>query len=266
MALSPGIYDEALNLFRNTDLKRVDICRQLNIDYDAFTYFLKSRHPELIKKQNPRKNSDYARNARKVTERTYRKAVKMAEETDLTYKEIAEKTDVSLSGLKTFIRKHRRDLLMRRQGVDLTGRVTNHVRLRKQETGQTIMGHEKYKEAVEACDNEEYIELTVTEIAKKFGVPATGLLAQLRDHFPEISERRQRERERRGLADNRSRGPRQKSVEKYAAAVEMLRDTDMTIEEVANECDVPFPGFRNFILSYHKDIVALRRARKTNLP
>lgn len=190
--IDEGKFDEALKLFRESDLKRVEVCRRCNISYKAFSYFLESRHPELIKPQNPRLNSDYAREERKKTAKTYSKALKLCQTTDLTYKLIAEQTGVSLTGLKTYIRKHHRDLMLRRQGVTMSKREASYTLLRKQEGGQTIRSVEKYQKAIEACKDEALLDLTITDIARKFDVPINGLWNQMRTHYPEIVEWRYR--------------------------------------------------------------------------
>lgn len=237
------------------------MCRLLNVDYKGFTYFLQSRYPELIRRHNPKKNSEFARQCRKDTEKTYREAVKLCEDTDLTYKEIARMAGVKLEGLKAYIRKHRRDLMLKRLGMEVSKREANTIRVRGRETGQTLMGEEKYRDAIEACSNLKYIELTVAEIAREFNVTETGLLNQLREHFPEVVTRREEVRQRMGLDDNRQRGVRETTLSEYSTAIEMLRNTDKTIKEVAEECGVTFGGLRSHLLTYHKDVVELRRVR-----
>ncbi|MCH5235960.1 MAG: hypothetical protein J1E16_11765 [Muribaculaceae bacterium] len=252
-------YEEALKLYKEKNLKRADLCRELGIDYHAFTYFLKTRHPELIAPQNSRKNSDYAKDARKETAKRYAKALKLAQTTDLTYSEIAKQTNVSVTGFRTFIQKHHRDLMLQRAGMAASKRQAKTVRVRKRSTGQSIFGHKKYKEAIEACDDLKYIEMTVSEIAREFGLTPSCLLAQLRYHYPEIIPRREKIREEKGLATNRARGPRQSTIRQYAPAIEMLRNTEMTIEQVAELCNVSYTGLRNHLLEHHRDVVEKRR-------
>lgn len=254
-------YLEAVRLYRETNLKRVELCRQLALDYDAFTYFLKTRFPELINRHPKKKTSGYIKEQRRETDARYRKALKLCENPDLTYKEIAEQTNVSLEGLKTYIRTYHRDLMLRRKGVKVSKRAANNVKIRKRESGQTIFGRERYREAIEACDDINFIHLTVSEIAQEFDVPATGLLAQLREHYPDISERREKERFARGIGQNTPRGVRKSTEEQYKPALEMLQNSDLTIEKVAEECGVSLPGFKSYLLAYHKDLVEKRRKK-----
>lgn len=64
------------------------------------------------------------------------------------------------------------------------------------------------------------------------------------------------------MNDNQHRGVRPWCKEQYASAVELLRTTDMTIEEAANACRVSFSGLREHILFYCKDIVRHRADKR----
>ena len=180
----------------------------------------------------------------------YAEAVKLYAETTRTQKDIAEACGVSLSGFRTYLCTHRRDLLLVRHRVShcmpndkLGGR-----------TGQRVMAHEKYKKAIEACDSEEYLKFNISQIARLFGLNGTALANQLRMHYPDIFERREKERHRRGLNDNQHRGARPQAVRQYAEAVEMCRTTDLPIKEIAELCKVSFTGLRQHIQFYHQDI------------
>lgn len=256
-------FEEAVRLFKDSDLKRTEICRALQIDYNAFSYFLKNNHPDLLTPRGSKRNSQSAIAQRRETAKTYRYALRLCEATDLSFKEIAEITGVSLSGLKTFIQKHHRQLLLRRNGLEAASqRLADRIRLRSREAGQSLPGYEKYKDAIEACKDDDLLPLTVSQIAESFGLTASGLLAQLRDHFPELSADRERKRLEAGYADNRQRGVRKISSEQYAAAVKELRETEKTLAEVADECNVSMNGLKSHLLSYHKDVVAIRRKRQ----
>lgn len=256
-------YAEALDLYKAANLKRVDLCRQLGIDYNAFTYFLKSRHPELINAQNSRKNSDYAKEQRKDTAKRYSQALKLAQTTTLSYSDIARETGVSVTGFRTFIQKHHRDLMMQRKGITASKRGAANLRIRKKDTGQSVPAHEKYKEAIEACDNIENIELTIYQIAQNYQLRPSSLLYQLRTHYPDIITRREHLREKKGLADNHPKGVRDRTVKQYEEAINLLETSDSTIEEVAAACRVSFAGLRTYLFAYRKDIAEKRRRRKS---
>lgn len=117
---------------------------------------------------------------------------------------------------------------------------------------QSVTAHEKYKEAVMACDSMEFIELNVSQVARKFNLDGTALANFMRIHYEDIPIRREKIRRRLGLNDKIHRGARKTSIEQYAEAVELYRTTDMTIPQVAEACRVSEKGFSQFCVSTTK--------------
>ena len=178
------------------------------------------------------------RRPRPETEAKYREAVELYVATDLTTRQISERCGVPLGGFRSYLSRFHRELVFARHGVICSESQAAQQRLRGKR-GQTSAAHAKYREAVAACDDEDYLELNVSQIARRFGLDGTGLANQLRRHYPDILERREQERRRRGLADNQQRGVRPWCREQYAGAVELLRTTEMTVPEAAEACGVP---------------------------
>lgn len=183
----------------------------------------------------------------------YSKAIELYRSTDLTIGEISRQCGVTRSGLAAFIQRNHRQLMMQRNG--LSG--NPQLRLR-QNTGQRPETRAKYREAIEACDSEQYLNLNVSQIARIFNLDGTALANQLRAHYPDIIPRREAGRRRMGIADNRQRGMRREAGDEYAEAVQLLRDTHMSIPEASAECGVSLSGLRQHILFYHKNLVKLR--------
>lgn len=254
-------FEEALKLVMESDLKRTEICNQCGISYPDFTYFLKSRYPELIRRHQSKKASEHNRQLALAAEKKYRKAVKLYSSTSMTYKEIAERTGVGVVALASYLRKHHRNLLLRRNGVTASKRRAAGINLRKDGLGQSVVTHEKYREAIEACDDLANIEKTVSDIAREYGIGPSCLLYQLRTHYPEIMPRREAERRMRGIGGNRQIGVRENTLRQYAQAVELLKDPVITIEEAAENGNVSYPGMRMH-LGYHKNLTDERREKR----
>ena len=189
----------------------------------------------------------------KTTER-YREAVELYRSTRLSCREISRTCSVSLSGLKGHICKYHRHLMLARYDISCDKEEAGTIRL-GQLRGQQPATRAEYKEAVEARSSSmDYIEYNVSQIARRFGLDGTGLANQLRRHYPDILERREQERRRRGLADNQQRGVRPWCRERYAGAVELLRTTEMTVPEAAEACGVSAHGLSQHLLFYHHDL------------
>ena len=108
----------------------------------------------------------------------------------------------------------------------------------------------------------EYIEYNISQIARIFDVNCSALASQLRRHYPEIVPRREKERQRMGISVNLQYGARKWSTKAYCTAIEMLQSSDMTIEEVADACNVSHTGLREHVLAYHPQITQLREIKR----
>ncbi len=187
----------------------------------------------------------------------YSEAVSLYATTRLSIKEICERTGDSFRAFCMYLCRHHRDLVLKRHNLEEAG----NVKLRGSK-GQATATHFRYHEAVMAAESLEYIEYNISQIAYIFGLNPTGLLNQLRHHYPDILYWRERERSRLNINDNIHRGARAWSREEYAVAVEMLRSTDKTILEAAEFCDVAYTGLREHLYCYHKDVVHLREKKR----
>ncbi|MBS5524296.1 MAG: hypothetical protein KHX48_01730 [Alistipes sp.] len=193
-----------------------------------------------------------------ATEERYREALALYRSTTLSVKRICTLTHAKYSGFRTYLCKYHRELVLARHGIEAA---SSAVKLRNRR-GQTPAAHAKYKDAIRACDDVAYIELNVSRIARLFHLDPTALSNQLHAHYPDILERREQVRRRLGVSDNQPRGVRPWCTERYAASVEMLRTSDKTIGEVADECGVSFSGLHEHLLFYHKDLVRLRADKR----
>ena len=192
------------------------------------------------------------------TAEKYREAVGLYGSTVLSVRAICARCGVSYAGFRSYLYKYRRDLLLSRHGVAVPS-VSDAARTRLRGCrGQTASARAKYGDAIAACGDAKYIEYNVSQIAHLFGLNPTGLSNQLRAHCPGLLERRERERQRLGLADNQQRGVRPWCREQYAAAVKLLRTTELTLPEVAEKCGVSFTGLRQHVCFYHKDLQQTR--------
>lgn len=187
----------------------------------------------------------------------YREALALYASTDMTAARICEQCGVPVGDFRAYLQRFHRDLLFARHGMECSAQQAQQTRLAGKR-GQTPAAHAKYGEAIAACDQEAYLEFNVAQIARLFGLNGTALGNQLRRHYPDIVERRERERRLRGLADNQQRGVRPWCREQYAGAVELLRSTEMTIPEAAEACGVSMHGLSQHILFYHQDLLDQR--------
>ena len=255
-------YKEALRRYIEEDhLSCAEICRRCGVGTKAFEHYLRRYYPQYVR-SGGRSPSLYQKDLKQATKKKYREGVKLYEQTGLTAKQICEKLGLSVAGFKRYVNTYHRDLLMKRNDMQVTKHEADTIRLRRKGTGQTLPGHRRYKAAIEACGDEKYIGYNVSQIAEIFHIDGSALGSQLRYHYPEILDWREKERMRRGINDNQQRGARPWCIEQYADAIEMLRTTDKTVRQVADACGVSLSGLRVHLAQYHKDVVAARAARR----
>lgn len=206
-----------------------------------------------------RMEAEGSRNGKKTVPRPetvarYREALDLYAATGMPAVRICEQCGVPLSGFRSYLQRFHRELLLERHGKECSAQQARQTRLAGKR-GQTPAARAKYGDAIAACDDEAYLDLNVAQIARRFGLDGTALGNQLRQHYPEILERRERERRRRGLADNLHRGMRLWCREQYAGAVGLLRTTEMTVPEAAEACGVSVHGLSQHLLFYYKELL-----------
>lgn len=191
----------------------------------------------------------------------YEKAVAIYADTDMPMKDIAKECGVTVGGLGSYLRRYWRELVLRRHQIHADGKKAEDIKI--MEAGkQSIHAHAKYKDAVAACDSLNYIDLNVSQIARKFGTDGTALANFMRIHYPETLVWREKVRRRLGINDNIWHGARPECTEQYAKAVEMYRDTEMTMREVSAACKVSPSGFSQHLRFYHKEILKRREQKR----
>ena len=199
-----------------------------------------------------------ARGCRPETEAKYRPALELYTATDLSRAGICRQCGVSVSGFSRYISTCHRHLMLEHNGIGCSREEAGGIKI-SQRRGQRPETHAKYKEAVAACDSMDYIGCNVSQIAREFGLSGTNLGRQLRTHYPEVLEFRERERRRLGLDDHLPRGTRPWCKEQYAGAVELLcADRYVTVQEAAGRCDVSYSGLEQHLIFYHKELVENR--------
>ena len=197
----------------------------------------------------------------KDTDARYKEALSLYQTTDLSVVEICRQTDTPVAAFRAYLRRRHRHLILARYGIDASPEEAGHIRLRKAR-GQSPQTHAKYKDAIAACDNRHYIALNISQIAAMFSLNPTSLGKQLRNHFPDILERRESARLRLGLDDKFHRGSPKWCREQYAGAIRHLRETDDTIAETARLLNLSYSGLREHLLGYHKKLVEEREGKR----
>lgn len=191
----------------------------------------------------------------------YGAALELYSSTDMSVKAICEQTGVSTSAFRAYVRRCHRELMFARYGIKLTPEEARNTLMRKPR-GQSEVTYLKYKDAIAACGNEDYLECSVCQIAQMFRLNPSALSLQLRKYYPEIIDWRERERHLRGVNDNLHRGAKSWCKKQYAEAVAHLHATDDTIRHTAEIFNLSYPGLREHLLAYHKELLEKRSIKR----
>lgn len=248
------LYEKAVARIRKENIKIVDLCHEMGMDYPLFNYYFRSRYPDLVNSHPRRKLTDFNRRKLAEAKKTYSKAIRLYRRTNLSVKVIADQTGVSYNGLRTYILHHHRDLMLARQGEKLSRRQAEITKVRTSTRRQSRSSRMKYGEAIAACGSEEYVRLTVKAIAEKFHVSPNGLWGQLHSHYPEIIKFREKRRFELGISLHHRRGPQLITVETYSDAIKLLEDPKVTLQEAAEQTGVTLAGLRCYYLRNCKDL------------
>lgn len=198
---------------------------------------------------------------RNALHRKYEKAVNLYIDTDMTQKAIAEKCNVSLAGLGNYLRRYWREQVLIRHHIYVDDVEPDKVKIIAAGT-QSIKAHDKYKEAIAACDSLTYIEFNISQIARKFGLNGTALANYMRIHCQDTLVWREKIRHKLGINDNVHHGVRPECVSQYAEAVEMYRESNRTIPEIAELCNVSEGGLSQHLRFYHKDVLKQKKEER----
>ena len=191
----------------------------------------------------------------------YEEAVRLYAETDMTMDAIAKKCGFTVCALGAYLRRHWRELVLRRHNIPAPEGQDLHAIKIFEGGKQNVNAHAKYKDVIEACDLMKYIDLNMSQLARKFGVNVTALTNFMRIHYPDTLEWREKVRRRLGINDNLPRGARRACIAQYAEAVELYRTTELTIPEVAERYQVSASGLSQHLRFYHKEILKERKQK-----
>ena len=198
------------------------------------------------------------RGVRPETEAKYRQAIELYRSTDLSCAEICRMCGLTKNGLRGYIFRYHRDLMLARNNILCDKETARKIKL-NQLRGQLPASRIKYKDAIEACGSMEHIGLNVSQIARMFGLEGTNLGRQLRTNYPGIIEWREKVRAWLGINDGLPRGTRSFCKKQYAEALKLLRSNSyLTVQEVAGSCGLSYAGLEQHLLFYHKDLVKRR--------
>ncbi|MDO4161339.1 MAG: hypothetical protein Q4D41_12885 [Prevotellaceae bacterium] len=174
---------------------------------------------------------------------------------------IAKEVGVSAGALSAYIRRHHRELVLKRYNIDTEGKDLNDIKIISAGE-ESERAKEKYKDAVNACASIKYIELNMSQLARMFNLSGTGLANYMKVHYRNILKKREKMQQKLGLHDKTALGAKKECKKQYAKAIKLYKTTNMTLPEIAEICEVSESGLSQHLRFYHNDILTKKREER----
>lgn len=267
-------YRDAISLYSESDLSIKCICERMGIGICAFSAYLSKHHRDLIiKRHNLTEYQNVklrgCRGQTTASHYKYKDAIEACdsiEYIEYNISQIARIFGVDCSSLAAQLRKHypeivpRRELERQKMGI--------YVNL---QYGVRKWTKEAYKSAVEILGS---TDLTIEEAAKECDVSPEGLREHILAYYPQITL--QREQKRIKAAGQKTRGkrngnwtihePNEDTISKYESAIELYKNTSLSIQEIADISEVNIGGLRHYLRTWHPELMVQRRGFDEDVP
>lgn len=265
-------YERAVELYQQTDMALREIAEECHVTSGALGNYLRRYHRELVFQRHHISTTENDLHTVKIitagkqseaAHRKYKKAVEACDTADYieyNVSQIAHKYHLDGTALANFMRVHYEDVPKRREKIRERLGINDHIHrgARKESVAQ-------YAEAVELYRT---TTMTLPEVADACRVSESGLSQYLRFYRKDILRQKREERrqaqqvekkERGGLLGNgKQNNPSAAIEEKYAEALAMYRDTNLTMKEIVSRTGVLKEGFRAYLHKWHRELVLER--------
>ena len=121
---------------------------------------------------------------------------------------------------------------------------------------------QRYGAAVRDFESIRLLEQTSADIARNHGLGPEAFCNHLKRHHMEVLQLREELRFKLGITKKRKGGATATLSQKYAPAVRLLRETDVTIREAAERTGVGLSALQHYIIYYQKDLAEERLKRR----
>lgn len=244
------------------------IARIFGLGCSALASQLRRHYPDVVpRREEQRRRMGITTNlqygVRQWCKDEYADAITLLQSSEMTIEEACNVTNVSRSGLREHILAYHPQItrLREERRLKATGRKVRGMRNGNwavYEPEQKLV--EKYRNAIELYST---TSLDVKEIARVAGVNIGGFRNHLKRWHPHLMAERRGFDESSGLA--KSKRYSKSTAEKYAAAIEMLKKTDLPTAKVAAEFRLNPETFRMYLKEHHPGLAAARgRTRAPN--
>lgn len=265
-------YAEAVKMYAETDKTQKEIAGHFGFSVGAFRVYMQRYHRDLLMRRhgiaaeglNPDEVKIISAGKQSLNaHRKYGKAVEACDSMDyieLNLSQVAHRFGLNATALANFMRVHYAEILTWRERVRVRLGIADNI-----PRGMSRIAREQYAEAVRLYST---TDMTLPEVSEHCRVSEEGLSQHLRFYHREILEEKKKQRseamtavkKKKGamLGNGRHNTPSADTERKYAKALAMYRDTDMTMKDIVARTGVSAEGFRFYLHKWHKPLVLER--------
>lgn len=265
-------YEKAVALYAETDMPLKKIAEACHHSPGALGTYLRrhwrelvlSRHHIQVGGKDPHAVKILAAGQQSMNAHSkYKDAVAACDSLDyieFNVSQVARKFGLDGTALANFMRTHYPDIPVKRENLRRKLGINDNI-----QRGARPECSAQYADAVELYST---TDMTVPEVADCCQVSAGGLGQHLRFYHKEVLEQKRQQRRQAkaqprktagGLLGNGKRyRPALATVEKYAEATALYKDTQLTMKEIVRRTGVTQEGFRSYLHLWHRDLVLER--------
>lgn len=264
-------YAEAVRIYSETDTPLCHIAEECGVSPSGLSSHIAKYHRPLLLKRYGIDALDISVNVKKpvgqsyCTFHKYRSAIAACSDMafiEYNVSQIARMFGHKPTNLASQLHFHYQDVIPERERVRQRLGLADNIH-----RGASHMCQEVYAEAVRMYRD---TDMTIPDVAESCGVSESGLSQHLRFYHKMIidykASRRHDSKGKTGAGrsgtlsgNGQVYGPKPDTVAKYAKALDLYRNSDMTIREIAKAAGVPYAGFRGYLHQWHRGEKLLRR-------
>lgn len=243
-------YVESVKMYLDTDKTVEQVAEECGVSFRGLDQHLRFYHKDVINsKEQRRKMAKGSRKRgtligngqikapREGSDEKYRPAVELADTTDLTISEIAERTGLNVNSIRYYLRTWHKDILAKRR---LISDVNDPDCLSLRDTKHYLRGTAvKYAPAIAWLKDNP--GKAVAEAASKFGFNPEVFRDYLKEHEPELAENRGMMRRADGRLVKRG------SAEKYSAAIHEYATTAEPLKSIARRHGIVYNSIMGYV-------------------
>ena len=219
-------YAEAIERLKTTDLPTSKVAAEFGLNPETFRMYLREHHPELVAVRGLIKAS----NGKTVSNRSaekYAEALHIYETTPESLKSIAKRLGLTYNSVGGFIRRNYPEAIEKHNSLLTSSEQTFAKGVEMLKSGNVTI-----HAVMDECGYNDYFR------------------TYIKNNHPELllrkTERKQVQR-------------KQKTADKYAAAIECLRNTSEAIKTVADKFGLNEHSFRKYLYKYALDVLKSRK-------